>query len=577
MRLQTTKSKNAESFYVVKSIYTNGKRTNKIVEKLGTLSEVIEKADGEDPYIWAKNYVDKLNVEEKEAKNPIIVQYSPYKSIDKDICRSFNGGYLFLQQIYHELNLNKICYAVSSKYSFKYSLSAILSSLIYTRILYPGSKLSSFEYSKGFLENFNIDLHQIYRALSIIAKESDFIMKEVYKNSLLAVKRNTNILYYDCTNFFFETETAKGLKQYGVSKENRPNPIVQLGLFMDADGIPLAFCVNAGNTNEQTTLKPIEQKIITDYAKSKFVVCTDAGLASTANRKFNNVSDRAFVTTQSIKQLKGFLKTWALSPEGWTIDGKTNFNLEEIDEEQYKDTIFFKERWINENGLEQRLIVTYSIKYRNYQQSIRNEQITRAQKLLNNASKAIDKPKQTNYKRLISKTAVTKDGEIADKDVYSMNNELIMRESAYDGFYAVCTNLEGDAKEIIKINSRRWEIEECFRIMKTEFKARPVYLSRDDRIKAHFTVCVLALIVYRILEKKLECKYTTEKIIKTLQEMNFVELIGKGYIPTYKRTDITDDLHEKFCFRTDTEIVPRSVMKKIFHETRNPKHCAVQD
>lgn len=196
---------------------------------------------------------------------------------------------------------------------------------------------------------------------------------------------------------------------------------------------------------------------------------------------------------------------------------------------------------------------------------------------MNNASKAFDKPKQTNYKRLISKTAVTKDGEIADKDVYSMNNELIMRESAYDGFYAVCTNLEGDAKEIIKINSRRWEIEECFRIMKTEFKARPVYLSRDDRIKAHFTVCVLALMVYRILEKKLECKYTTEKIIKTLQGMNFVELIGKGYIPTYKRTDITDDLHKKFCFRTDTEIVPRSVMKKIFHETRNPKHCAVQD
>lgn len=513
MRLQTTKSKNAESFYVVKSIYANGKRTNKIVEKLGTLTDVINKSGGEDPYIWAKNYVEKLNKEEKEAKNPIMVQYSPYKNIDKDICRSFNGGYLFLQQIYHELKLNKICYAVSSKYSFKYSLSAVLSSLIYTRILYPGSKLSSFEYTNGFLENFGIDLHQIYRALSIIAKESDFIMKEVYKNSLLSVKRNTNILYYDCTNFFFETETSNGLRQYGVSKENRPNPIVQLGLFMDADGIPLAFCVNAGNTNEQTTLKPIEQKIISDYEKSKFVVCTDAGLASTANRKFNNVADRAFVTTQSIKQLKGFLKDWALSPEGWTIDGRSKFNLDEIDEEQYKDTIFFKERWINENGLEQRLIVTYSVKYRNYHQNVRNEQISRTRKLLNGNPKSINKPKQTDYKRLIAKTTVTNDGEIADKDIYNINNELIMRESAYDGFYAVCTNLEGDAKEIIKINRRRWEIEESFRIMKTEFKARPVYLSRDDRIKAHFTVCILALTVYRILEKKLNFKYTTEQII----------------------------------------------------------------
>lgn len=577
MRLQTTKSKNSESFYVVKSVYSNGKRTNKIIEKLGTLPEVIEKANGEDPYIWAKKYVEKLTQEERAAKEPIIVRYSPYKNIDKNANHFFNGGYLFLQQIYHELKLNKICYSISAKYSFEYSLSAILSSLIYARILSPGSKQSSFDYSKKFLENPGIDLHQIYRALSIIANESDFIMKEVYKNSIAITKRNTNILYYDCTNFFFETETSKGLRQYGVSKENRPNPIVQLGLFMDADGIPLAFCVNAGNTNEQTTLKPIEQKIISDYGKSKFIVCTDAGLASTANRKFNNVADRAFVTTQSVKQLKGFLKEWALSPDGWTIDGKSKFNLDEIDEDKFYDTVFFKERWINENGLEQRLIVTYSVKYRDYQQSIRNEQISRAKKLLNSNPNSINKSKQTDYKRLITKTAVTNEGEVADKNIYELNNELIANECIYDGFYAVCTNLEGATKEIIKINHNRWEIEESFRIMKTEFKARPVYLSRDDRIKAHFTICILALIIYRHLEKILDHKYTTETIIKTLQNFNFVELIGKGYIPTYERTEITDSLHEKFGFRTDTEIVPRNCMKKFFYETRNPKYCALQD
>lgn len=575
MRLQTTKSKNAESFYVVKSVYSNGKRTNKIIEKLGTLPEVIEKAGGEDPYIWAKKYVEKLNQDERELKEPIMVQYSPYKCIEKDISRSFNGGYLFLQQIYHELKLNKICYNISSKYSFEYSLSAVLSSLIYSRILSPGSKLSSFEYSKNYLENFSIDLHQIYRALSIIAKESDFIMSEVYKNSMSLMKRNTNILYYDCTNFFFEIENPKGIRQYGVSKENRPNPIVQLGLFMDADGIPLAFCVNSGNTNEQATLKPLEKKIISDYGKSKFVVCTDAGLSSIANRKFNNVASRAFVTTQSIKQLKGHLKEWALSPDGWSNGTKTVYNINDIDEEQHHDTIFFKERWINENGLEQRLIVTYSIKYRDYQRRVRNDQICRAAKALNN--KNFDSKRQTDYKRLILKTPVTIDGEIASNEIRTLNDELISQESRFDGFYGVCTNLEDDVKDIVKINKHRWEIEESFRIMKTEFKARPVYLSRDDRIKAHFSVCVLALIVYRYLEKILDNKYTTEKIIQTLQEMNFIELTGKGYVPTYKRTNLTDDLHEKFGFRSDTEIVTRNSMKKIFYSTRNPKHCALQD
>ena len=575
MRLQTTKSKNAESFYVVKSVYSNGKRTNKIIEKLGTLPEVIEKAGREDPYIWAKKYVEKLNQDERELKEPIMVQYSPYKCIEKDISRSFNGGYLFLQQIYHELKLNKICYSISSKHSFEYSLSAILSSLIYSRILAPGSKLSSFEYSKCFLENFGIDLHQIYRALSIIAKESDFIMSEVYKNSLSLMKRNTNILYYDCTNFFFEIENPNGIRQYGVSKENRPNPIVQLGLFMDADGIPLAFCVNSGNTNEQTTLKPLEKKIISDYGKSKFVVCTDAGLSSIANRKFNDVASRAFVTTQSIKQLKDHLKEWALSPEGWSNGTESVYNINDIDEEQYHDTIFFKERWINENGLEQRLIVTYSIKYRDYQRRIRNDQICRATKAL--TDKNFDKKRQTDYKRLVVKTHITADSEIAVNEVRTLNDELISQESRFDGFYGVCTNLEDDVRDIVKINQHRWEIEESFRIMKTEFKARPVYLSRDDRIKAHFSVCVLALILYRYLEKILDDKYTTEEIIKTLQEMNFLELTGKGYVPTYKRTNLTDDLHEKFGFRSDTEIVTRNAMKKIFYDTRNPKHCALQD
>lgn len=569
MRLQITKSKNAECFYVVKSIYENKKKSNVVVEKLGNIDTVKQKAGDADPYEWAKAYVAELNRKEKEGKlNDILVSFSPNRFIDSGKQVSFCGGYLFLQKIYSQLKLCSILKEITKRYNFNYNINNILSSLIYTRILAPSSKLSSFEESKKYLEKPDFQQHQIYRALDIIAAESDFIQSELYKNSLSVITRNTGILYYDCTNFFFEIEEAKGIRQYGVSKEHRPNPIVQLGLFMDADGIPLAFCINDGNTNEQATLKPLEKKIISDYGKSKFVVCTDAGLSSSANRKFNSIADRAFVTTQSLKKIKSFIKEWALSPSDWTIDGKNKFNLNEIDEELHHDTIFFKERWIKEDGLEQRLIVTYSVKYRNYQQNIRQEQISRAEKLLDTNPQKISKSKQTDYKRLITKVAVTNDGEVADNNIYSINEELIKEESKYDGFYAVCTNLEDNAMDIIKINKKRWEIEESFRILKTEFKARPVYLSRDNRIKAHFLICFIALTIYRILEKQLGDKYTTEKILSTLKSMNFLYLRGNGYVPTYERSDLTDRLHEISGFRTDNEIVPTDTMKKIISLTK---------
>lgn len=564
MRLQITKSKNAECFYVVKSIYENKKHSNVVVEKLGNLEAVKQKAGDMDPYEWAKAYVAELNRKEKEDKlEDVSVIFSPQRIIDANKQFSFHGGYLFLQKIYYQLGLNKIANDIQHRYSFNYDINSILSMLVYTRILNPSSKTASLEAAKAFLEKPNFELHQIYRALDVIATETDFIQSQLYKNSLSMTKRNTGILYYDCTNFFFEIEEAKGIRQYGISKEHRPNPIVQLGLFMDADGIPLAFCVHEGNTNEQTTLKPLEQKIISAYGKSKFVVCTDAGLASNTNRKFNNVADRAFVTTQSLKQLKEFIKEWALSPEGWSLDGKSKFNLNEIDEEKYHDAVFYKERWINENGLEQRLIVTYSVKYRNYQQNIRQEQISRAEKLLENNPHTPERTKQTDYKRLIAKTSVTPDGEIAEKNIYTIDNKRIAAESQYDGFYGVCTNLEDDAREIIKINKRRWEIEESFRIMKTEFKARPIYLSRDNRIKAHFTICFIALTIYRLLEQKLNSKFTTEQLLSTLKSMNFLHLRGHGYVPTYQRNEITDKLHQTFGFRTDNEIIPTDLMKKI--------------
>lgn len=571
MRLKITKSKNSASLYVIKSVYNSKTQSNTsvIVEKLGTEAELRKKLNGQDPYEWAKQYIEELNKKEKEETREVIVKYSPTRVIAKDEQRSFNGGYLFLQQIYHQLGLHKICREIAQKHKFTFNLDSILSRLLYARIIYPSSKLATYQLSARFIEQPDFDLQHIYRALEVIAGETDFIQSELYKNSLKVSKRNSGVLYYDCTNYFFEIEQETGLKQYGYSKEHRPNPIVQMGLFMDGDGIPLAFNINRGNTNEQVTLRPLEEKILADFELSKFIVCTDAGLASNDNRKFNIKGDRAFITTQSVKKLKKHLKEWALDPEGWHLGGDPKtYTLTDLDEEKDEAKTFYKDRWIKEDGLEQKLIVSYSLLYRNYQRQIRNSQIERATKVIDTNPTKLKKCSQNDYKRLIEKTSITPDGEVADKDVFRINEQLIASEESFDGFYAVCTNLEDEAPAIIKINHRRWEIEECFRIMKSEFKARPVYLSRDDRITAHFTTCFLAMVLYRHLEKKLAGKFTACEVIHGLRDMNFLEVKGDGFIPTYTRKDFTDALHAAFAFRTDYQIVTTNQMKKIFKATK---------
>ena len=411
--------------------------------------------------------------------------------------------------------------------------------------------------------------------MEIIAKESDFIQSELYKNSLKYSKRNDKILFYDCTNYFFEIEDDDEFRKYGKSKEHRPNPIVGMGLFMDGDGIPMAFDTFPGNQNEQVTLRPLEEKIIKDFDNSKFVVCTDAGLASNTNKKFNNTNNRKYVTTQSLKKLKSFLKEWSIDlSKWWKMEGSDKtFDISKLkdDEElikKYYNKVFYKERWIKENGIEERLIITYSPKYQEYQKRIREKQINRAQNIIDKNPKKIKSNNENDPKRFIETISTTKTGEQAEENHYFLNEEKINEESKYDGLYGVCTNLEDDVKEIIKINKRRWEIEESFRIMKTEFKSRPVYLSREDRIKAHFTTCFLALVIFRYLEKKLNEEYTAEQIIETLKNMNF-NYKTNDYIPTYTRTDLTDKLHEQFNFRTDYEIISEKNMKKIFKQTKN--------
>ena len=569
MRLKKSTSKNSISYYAIKSFYKDGSNTSKIVHKFGTHEELLKKLGGKDPETWVLAQIEKMNKEEAAEKQEVIVKFSPAKTIAKDEQRLFNGGYLFLQKMYNELGLGSICKQLSQKYKFTFDLDSVLSRLVYSRIIYPSSKLATNELSKNFLEQPNFSLQHIYRALDVVSKESDFLQSQLYKNSLKIADRNTHILYYDCTNFFFEIEQESGVKQYGISKEHRPNPIVQMGLFMDGDGVPLAFSINSGNTNEQVTMKPLEEQILKDFECSKFIVCTDAGLSSKANRQFNNIGDRAFITTQSVKQLKKHLKDWALDKNGWFTPGsKTEYDLSKIDESDYADQIFYKERWINENGLEQKLIVTYSIKHKNYQRRIRNEQIDRATRAINNNSTKSEHHGQNDYKRFVKKTSVTPDGEIAENNKYYLDEKRIAQEEMYDGFYAVCTNLDGSSTDIIRINQRRWEIEECFRIMKSEFKARPVFLSRDDRIQAHFMTCFIALTIYRLLEKRLGEKYTCREIVQGLRDMNFLELKGDGFIPAYTRTDFTDDLHETFGFRTDFQLLTLKKIRSIYRKTK---------
>ena len=535
---------------------------------------MLEQFHGDDEKLmaWAKSEAAKETELYNERTGKVTVEFSQAACIPMNEERSFHTGYLFLQQLCTQLRLDNICRAIKGRHKFKYDFHAILTDLVYARILSPSSKLSSYNFCKTLLEPPKYEIQDVYRALSVIAEESDFIQSELYKNSNFIYPRNQKILYYDCTNYYFEIEEESGLKHYGKSKENRPNPIVTMGLFMDADGIPLAFDIFPGNQNEQTTLKPLEKKIIQDFNCSEFIFCSDAGLGSANNRAFNSIGNRAYVVTHSLKKLKQEDRDIALNPTQFRKVGSTDFidirTLDETDEEVF-NSIYYKEVPVVTGDLDETLIVTYSPKYKAYQQRIRSRQIERAEMIINSPCKKRKGKNQNDPMRFVKNTAVTNDGEIAEKNVYEIDEVQITKEDLYDGFYAVMTNLGGNIEEIIKINKQHWEIEKNFRIMKTEFEARPVYVRRDDRIKAHFMTCYISLLLYRLLEKKIGNSYTTEQLIETLRSMKMTLLnTANGYVPSYTRTEITDSLHQTFGFRTDYEFIKKSTMRSIIKQTK---------
>lgn len=592
MRLKYNQTARGRCYYIIRSVYRNGKNTSETYEKLG-YPEDIKNAHGcADPEKWMQEHLDELNARESAEKNrKVLVPYNPCALIPEDTRQSFNIGYLFLQQVYYELCLDLICTHISKRHAFQYDMNAILSRLIYGRILFPGSKLSTCRLAKDLLEPPGFEYHQMERALSVIAAEFDSIQSELYKYSSQVVPRKTGVLYYDCTNFYFETEEEDDIsnqeadekdiaaRKYGVSKQHQPSPLVQMGLFMDYSGIPLAICINRGNKNEQQTLIPLEEKILQDFGLARFVVCTDAGLSSEANRKFNNFGERSFVTTVSVKTMAQTLQEWCLEPSGWRLEGsQKTYDIRHLedsaeDREANYNKTFYKQKYIEgydeERDIQfnQTLIVTYSIKYRDFLSHKRESQIQRALKAIEAGSSSLEKKNAHDYRRFVKKKATDKKG----KDIkisYSLDEDVVAAEKKFDGFYAVETNLDDDIHDILAINHGRWEIEESFRIMKDDFRSRPAYLSRSDRIKAHFMTCFIALLVYRILEKKTGDQFTCEEMIDTLRDMRVTKAKDIGYLPSYTRTAITNVLHETAGFRTDYEITREKAMKGIIRKSK---------
>jgi transposase DDE domain len=573
MNLHITKSKNAESFYICRS-YTkaNGTTSSTIVRKLGTLEHLLVEhgPTRDDVLVWAKNEVkietEKYNAE-KEAKT-VLIPFHADRQLDYDKQAFFRGGYLFPQSVYYQLQLNNICRKLKQKYKFQYDINAILSDLVYARILDPCSKRSSYKTASAFLEKPSYELHDVYRALDVLGSECDLIQAELYKNSHFLGKRNDQVLYYDCSNYYFEIEQENGCKKCGKSKEHRPNPIIQMGLFMDGDGIPLAFSLFPGNANEQSSLKPLEKKILSDFECQKFIYCSDAGLGSESIREFNHMGERSYIVTQSIKKLVKEDREWALDKQGFKkVSDNAPVDITKLSPD---DTgLYYKDEPYTTKKLQQRLIITYSPKYALYQKAIRDKQVERAQQMLNTGTAKKNRKTPNDPARFIGTMAITKEGEAADIKSF-LDETKISEEAQYDGLYAVCTDLLDDGVgEVLKVSEGRWQIEECFRIMKTDFSARPVYLQDENRIRAHFLICFLALTIYRFLERKLNFKYTCEELLDTLKSMNFAEIQEQGFIPLYSRSVITDDLHNACGFRTDSQFLTKSKMRTIQKKSKD--------
>lgn len=612
--------KSKDPTYFVQKGFRNGKKTTtKNIARIGKHSELLKITD--DPLSYAKKVVEKYN-EEAQKNNHVTMELKidfseklKAQNVTVSQGTGLNIGYFFLQQLYHDLELNSFFQKISSGSKITFDPSLVTRFLTYARILDPDSKLGTFDHLGRYYEKPDFNYVHILRTMDLLEDHYDEYISHLFVASSKIVRRNTSVCYYDCTNYFFESEQPdedyvdevtgevfRGLRQYGCSKEHRPNPIVEMGLFMDSDGIPLSMCITAGNGNEQTTAVPLEKKLVEMMGGKKFIYCADAGLGSLNIRNFNSMGGRAFIITQSIKKLSKQLKQAVFSDTGYrllstnspvTIQQMKDFDKSaEENKMLYNDKAYkiipadkaidlgLEEEKVLKNGktvmakakgvVPQKLIVTFSRKMMEYQRYIRNRQVERARKLLKNLDPDTYKKGPHDVARFIKRTASAKSGEkITEK--YEIDQAVVDEEEKYDGYYCVATNLDDSASDILAVSSKRYKIEDCFRVMKTNFSARPVFHRKRERIIAHFMICYTALLIYRILEKKLDMQkthFTAENIIETLKNMDVANLEDMCYMSTYTGSAVCTALNFLFDLGLDKKYYQPKELNRIIRNIR---------
>ena len=607
MKLYYDKRLKDPTYYIQQGFRNGKKTTTKNIKRLGKHSELLLITDN--PLEYAKNEVKKMNEEYRSGRSEFIVTMDfneriPSTDSPCSNSTSLNIGYLYLKDIYAKLNLSDFFKSVSSDRKITYDCNKICQFLTYARILNPASKYGTYDKLDTYYEKPQVEYQHMIRFLDILDRNSDKYLKHLFDNSENIVKRDTSVMYYDCTNYFFETEKPDeeivdevtgeiilGLRQFGISKENKTSPIVEMGLIMDSRGIPISMCIHPGNTNEQLTAVPLEKEVIKMTGNKKFIYCADAGLGSYNIRKFNDMGGRAYIVTQSVKKLGQEIKDIVFNNSNYrllsnddaitlkemrTFDKKDANNLSLYNDFAYKvipantamDTGLYEEK-VYKNGrtkkvkakgtLHQYIIVTFSRKMMEYQRTIRERQLERAKKLLRLKDPEKIKKGPNDIRRFLKNTS-------SDTANYVLDMDKIHEEEKYDGFYAVATNLDDSAKDILAVAQNRYKIEDCFRIMKTNFDARPVFLRKPERIRAHFLICYTALLIYRLMECKLDdnlTHVTTSNLIKTLRNMNVVNMDDMYYKSIYSGSQALDALERCFELQLNRKYYRPSDLNKI--------------
>jgi transposase, IS4 family protein len=609
-------TKNGTLAYIQKSVRVDGYPRTITVKCLGLLSDIQKEHGCADPRKWVQDLAATMTAEEKESRGKVTLELSPSREIAAGERPLRHGGDLMLLGLYNRLGLPEVCGGILKGCRARYDLNGILQTLVVSRILFPCSKRRTMELARDFVKPPRFSENDMFRALSLLSGHIDTIQAEVYRRSLDILPRRDKVVFYDCTNYYFEIEDndpdvvdrdtgefVEGLRKCGKSKEHRPNPIVQMGMFMDYDGIPLAFRVFPGNRSEQQSLQPLEEVLNRRFGMTDYVVSTDAGLVSEDNRRYNMAEGREYICVQSIPSLGKADQLMCVRPEGWRIafrkdtderppldtgdPGREIFNLDRLIEQErktpgtLKDTTLYKEIVVQKGPAghkrPERVIVTYDHDFAMYLKHKRAESLARAQKIVDR-KQARSRQSQQDPRHYVTTIHKTKKGERAVKIEMAINADVVAQEEELDGFYAYATSLDDEAADVLRIRSFHHEIEHIFRTTKTFLEARPVFLSRQDRIKTHFLVCFLVMVILKMLQRQLTEAYpesyakkplSIDRLIDTLRNMRFAQVEGYGYLPMFTRTALTDQLQKLAGVSINTQIIPTRQMTANYRNVKN--------